>query len=587
MLKLQGIPASSGVAIGPVFVLDDAGLHPPQRNVAPQAAAAEGVRLARAFEEVAGELRERGDAVAAELGEKYGAIFSAQAQMVSDPALAEEVLRLIDREHLTAEFAVAKVLRRFAQVFASLENEHLGQRSHDIRDIEQRLLRRLLGLRRGELSSVTAPVIVIARHMTPSETAGLPRRFVLGLVAESGGAGSHTAILAEGMAVPAVLGVGPLLDQLADGDIAIIDGDEGEVVVHPDAETLEKYEARRKRRLSQVEALESLRDLPAETRDGCQVELLSNIEFPQEADLCLQHGAAGIGLYRTEFLYLERGRAPSEEDHFRAYSHVLEKMGDRPVVIRTMDLGADKSPDLANAGETGVSEVGSNPALGLRSIRLALRNLPLFRTQLRAILRASSLGDVRLMFPLVTTLLELRQAKMILAEVMEDLEEQNLPFNRAIPIGMMVETPSAAILADRFAREVDFLSIGTNDLIQYALAADRSNQAVAHLYTASDPAVLQLIGSVTSVAEAAGKPVTLCGQMSGSPVYTMLLLGVGLRRLSVPSSALAGVKRVCRRVTISQCRETAARAMELDHARDVKQFLRNEMRQVLGEDLDS
>lgn len=588
MLKLQGVPASSGVAIGPAFVLDDARLHAPKRLVSSASTDAEGERLHHALADVAEELRRRRDAVERELGGQYGGIFSAQAQMVDDPALGREMRQLIEQRRFSAEFAASRVLRRYAKVFASLDDEYMGQRSHDVQDIEQRLLRRLLGLRRDELSQINSPVVVAAHHLTPSEAAGLPRRHVLGLVSAIGGAGSHTAILAEGMGVPAVLGVGPLLNDLSDGDVVVIDGDQGDVVIRPDEATRQRYEQRRRHRQSQSAALDSLRELPAATTDGCAIELFGNIEFPHEAELCQEHRADGIGLYRTEFLYLESQRAPSEEDHFAAYAQVVEAMAGRPVVVRTMDLGADKvvSPvlDAESDEDEAEKEEERNPALGLRSIRLALRDLGLFRTQLRAILRASAVGDVRIMFPLVSTLLELRQAKMILAEVMEDLEEQHLGFDRQIPIGMMVETPSAAIMAERFAREVDFLSIGTNDLIQYTLAADRGNKDVAGLYTASDPSVLRLIRSLTSMAEAAGTPISLCGQMGGNPIYAMLLIGLGLRRLSVPPGAIALLKRVCRSVSLAQCQDVAERALELDHARDVKKYLRDQMRRALGEE---
>jgi phosphotransferase system enzyme I (PtsI) len=419
-------------------------------------------------------------------------------------------------------------------------------------------------------------VLVLAHNLTPSETANLDRRFVRGFVTEIGGAGSHTAIVAEALEIPAVVGTGPFLSDVSGGDVVIIDGDQGLVILHPDEETIARYRHEVEERRTMTARLESLRDLPAETADGVRIQLLGNIEFPHEVAHCIERGADGIGLYRTEFLYLGAEVEPDEEAHYRAYSEVLQAMGRHPVVIRTLDLGADKLLDHAADEER-------NPFLGLRSIRLSLRNLPMFRTQLRAILRASTQGDVRIMFPLISTMLELRQAKMVLADVMEDLEEHDLAFNRSVKVGMMVEVPSAVMMIDHFVSEVDFLSIGTNDLIQYTLAVDRSNKDVASLYTASDPAVIKLIEIAVNAARRKQIPVNLCGQMSGNSIYTMLLLGLGLRQLSVPPSAIPEIKKVCRSVTIGQCEAVAAHVLTLENARDIKSFLKEELKRVLPE----
>jgi phosphotransferase system enzyme I (PtsI) len=322
--------------------------------------------------------------------------------------------------------------------------------------------------------------------------------------------------------------------------------------------------------------LELLRDLPAETLDGVRIELSGNIEFPHEAAICQARGCDGIGLYRTEFLYLGAQAEPTEEVHFEAYAKVVQAMGNKPVVIRTLDLGADKMAHLPQP------EDESNPFLGLRSIRLALRNLPLFRTQLRAILRASALGNVWINFPLVSTIRELRQAKMVLADVMEDLEEHGVEFNRNVPIGMMVEVPSAVMMIEQFVQEVDFLSIGTNDLIQYTLAVDRSNKDVSGLYNACDPAVLKLIDMTIRAARGRGVPISLCGQMSSSPTYTMLLLGLGLRQLSITPSAIPEIKELCRSVTIPQCEAVAQRAMAMENAQNIKSYLKEELKKVSG-----
>jgi phosphotransferase system enzyme I (PtsI) len=417
-------------------------------------------------------------------------------------------------------------------------------------------------------------VVLMAHNLTPSETANLDRKFVRGFVTEVGGAGSHTAIVAEAMEIPAVVGIGPFLTDVSGGDLVIIDGDNGLVILQPDEETIARYRHEVEQQRTQQARLVELRDVPAETACGTRIELLGNIEFPYEVDHCVERGADGIGLYRTEFLYLTSEREPTEEDHVAAYTRVVQTIGDRPVVIRTLDLGADK----LSRGATFEDE--RNPFLGLRSIRLSLRDLPLFRTQLRAILRVSALGQVKIMFPLITTLMELRQAKMVLSDVMEDLEEHAIPFDRNIPVGMMVETPAAVMMMEHFAEEVDFVSIGTNDLIQYTLAVDRTNKEVASLYNSCDPAVLRLIDLTLAATRRAGIPANLCGQMSSSIRYTQLLLGMGLRRFSVAPSAIPDIKRVCRLVRIDQCETVAKRALLQENARDIKNYLKEELKNV-------
>jgi phosphotransferase system enzyme I (PtsI) len=439
------------------------------------------------------------------------------------------------------------------------------------------LLRNLLGLRREEISELTSPVLVLAHNLTPSETANLDKRFVRGFVTEVGGPGSHTAIVAQGLEIPAVVGTGSFLTDVSGGDLVIIDGDQGLVILNPDEETVARYRHEVEEHRTLAVKLEALRNLPAETLDGVRIQLLANIEFPHEAAVCQERGCDGIGLYRTEFLYLGTSTEPTEEDHYQAYLEVLRVMGNKPVVIRTLDLGADKMAHLPKP------EDEANPVLGLRSIRLALRNVPLFRTQLRAILKASAAGDLRVMFPLISTLRELRQAKMVLADVMEDLEEHGVPFRKDVPIGMMVEVPAAVMMIDHFVQEVDFLSIGTNDLIQYTLAVDRSNRDVASLYTQVDPAVLKLMQMSISAAGRGNIPVNVCGQMSSRPAYTMLLLGLGLRQLSVNAAAIPEIKKLCRSVTIAQCEAVAQRAMTMETAANIRNMLKEELKKVLPE----
>jgi phosphoenolpyruvate-protein phosphotransferase (PTS system enzyme I) len=577
MQKLQGIAVSPGVAIGEALVMDTEGFRIPRRFVARDAVVDELERLDKAIAAAATEIGHHRETVSAELGEKYGAIFEAHLQMLQDSRLRSELEEMIRQRHYSPEYAVSRILRRYAQVFQRLEASYLAERANDIFDIEKRLLRHLLGRRREGIANLASPVLVLAHNLTPSETSNLDRRFVRGFVTEIGGPGSHTAIVAEALEIPAVVGTGPFLTEVSGGELTIIDGDKGLVILQPDEETLASYRHRAEETRIQASMLEPLRDLPAQTTDSVRIELLGNIEFPYEVDHCVDRGADGVGLYRTEFLYLGAEIEPTEEVHFQAYSRVVQAMGQKPVVIRTFDLGADKMPNMARPDDE------RNPCLGLRSIRLALRNLPLFRTQLRAALRATALGNVYIMFPLVSTLLELRQAKMVLADVMEDLQEHNIAFNRNVPVGMMVETPAAAMMIDRFVEEVDFLSIGTNDLVQYTLAVDRSNKDVVGLYNPADPAVLKLIAMSIDAADRKGVPISMCGQMSGSPLYTMLLLGMGLRKFSVSPSSIPEVKNLCRSVSLAECQAVATRVMMMENARDVRSYLKEEVKKHVRE----
>ena len=579
MQILQGIAVSPGVAIGEALVLDNEGFRIPRHTVARDAVDAELARLAQAIEAVTEQLHASRDAITRELGKQYGAIFDAHDQLLHDPRLRGEIEACVREQHNSPEFAVSRTINKFAKVFQQLGDPHLSQRASDLFDLEKRLLGKLLGLERQELTQLVSPVIVLAHDLTPGETAAMNREFVLGFATEIGGAGGHTAIVAKGRNIPAVVGAGNFLREVSGGDLIIIDGDHGQIFLQPDEKTLAHYRRISEHHRTQVDRLREFKDVPAITLDQlARVDVLANIEFPTETTECLEYGADGIGLYRTEFLYLAGGdHIPNEQDHYEAYARVLRTMEPRPVVIRTLDLGADKLP-LPWSGEHE-----PNPFLGLRSIRLTLRNLPLFRTQLRAILRASVAGEVKVMFPLITTLQELRQARMLLHDVMEDLDHEGVPIRHDIPIGMMVETPAAVLMLDKFLEEVDFISIGTNDLIQYALAVDRSNHHVADLYQCGDPAVLRMIEMSVKAAKHANIPVSLCGQMSAIPHYIMLLLGLGLRSLSVPPSRVPEIKQICRSVTLAQCEQVAKRALEMDHAREVETYLLEELKKAAPE----
>ncbi|GAB4144764.1 MAG: phosphoenolpyruvate--protein phosphotransferase [Planctomycetaceae bacterium] len=575
MLVKRGIAVSPGVVIGPALVLGTEDFRIPQNFVAVDAVQAEIDRFHLALDAVCREISENEKLATERIGKQYGAIFGAHLQMIQDPSLINQVEKLIREKCYSPEFASSRVIRQYARELQNLGNSFLAERAADLFDLEKRLLRHLLGERREELSQLTAPVIILAHDLTPSETARLNKKFVLGFATEAGGRTSHTAILAGALEIPAIVGVGNFLSEISGGETVILDGTHGEVIVDPDEESTSRYRDSEARIRSVSERLNSRRELRAETKDNVRIQLMGNIEFPEEVEHCHQRGADGVGLYRTEFLYLEKDREPTEEDHFEAYSKVAQECGERPVVIRTLDLGADKVPTTHEQ-----LPHSPNSVLGLRSIRLCLENLPLFKTQLRAILRAATSGNISIMFPLVSTLLELRQAKMIVSDVMEDLEEQGIPFQRDIPLGMMVEVPSAALMADEFAREVDFLSIGTNDLIQYTLAADRSDLSVAGLYSCGDPSILRLVSHILEVGQKRDVPVTVCGQMSAEPTFLPLLVGMGLRQFSVTPHAIPVLKEVVRNITIPQAEKIAAHAKTLDLARDVESYLRDELNSI-------
>lgn len=570
MKTLRGIPVSPGLAIGPALVLDADGARVPHRKIEPAQVPSEALRLQSALSAAAYDASQTQRDITTRLGAKYGAIFAAHALLFEDPAFLEELGLLVRRDLFSAETAVHRAVREYVKTLQELGADNfLAWRAADLYDIEKRILKHLIGDRRDPLKSLREPVVVLATDLTPSETASLDRDKVFALATEHGGRTSHTAIMANAMSIPAIVGIGQFLNDVSSGDIVVVDGTEGSLILNPGPVELAAFRRQRDVRLSKSGFWVVERNLPSITIDGTHVALLGNIEFPDEATSCMAKGAGGVGLYRTEFLYVGRDNDPSEEEHFQAYLRVIREMGEgRPIVIRTLDLGADKFV-AAHAPK----EPEKNPSLGLRSVRLCLAETPLFRIQLRAILRASAFGDVRIMFPMVSTLPELRKCVFLLNEVMEDLRETDTPFNAEIPVGTMIEVPSAALMAHEFAREVDFFSIGTNDLVQYTLAADRTNELVADLYSPADPAVLRLIKMVVNAARAHQIGVNVCGEMSGDPLFTPLLVGMGLRQLSLSPNNLPAVKTVVRRLKTVDAERIANEALTLESARDVVNFL--------------
>jgi len=563
------------VAIGEAFVLESEGARIPRKFLMPPEVPAEIERFDKALGHAIEEMERLHQKAVRKLGDapEVADIFRMHMSLLRDPKLRERIQALISNKHFTPEYAVSQGLRRVIKQLETAGAPYIVQRRKDIYDLERWLLNALLGDRREDLRHLTERVIIVAHDLTPSQTIGLDRDKIQAFVTDAGGRTSHTAILARTLSIPAVVGLGSITSEVSGGDTLVVDGGEGLVVIQPDPPAREKYERLAKSRaMTGVRVAQEFCALPAVTTDGAQINLYANIEFPEEAATITQFGAQGIGLYRTEFLYHATDSMPDEKAHFDAYMEVVRHLKGETITIRTLDLGADKFP-------TGLLE--QNPFLGCRSIRLMLRDRQTFRTQLRAILRASAFGKIRMMFPMVCALEELLQAKEIVAEVMQELEKQGTPYDRDMKIGIMIEVPSAALIADRLAREADFFSIGTNDLIQYTLAVDRNNETVAHLFSPGNPAVLRLIKETIDAAHARQIPCSMCGEMAGDVLYTMLLIGLGMRELSMGPKVIPEVKRIIRAVSSTVAREVAEEALRLGSAPEISAFLEQKTRELL------
>lgn len=580
MNLLKGIPVSPGIAIGEAFVLDDQRRRIPKRTVAAAAAPAEHKRLDDALSVSIHELSRLRQRTGEEMGEEAAKIFAFHVGMLSDPSLTKPMHALIEGELVTAEFAVYHTFQQLAERFNAFQDPAFRTKVDDVHDLSTRLLKHLIGEHATKLSTLKHRAIVLARDLTPSQAAAFNRSHVLAFVTEAGGRTGHTGIFARAMQIPAVVAVPGATSLCAEGTPLIVDGESGTLIVNPDERTRSIYAARGERRRLFNISLSDLRDLPALTTDGTPIELLGNIEFPEEIPSVIGSGGAGVGLYRTEYLYLAQDREPSEEQHYEAYARCVELLEGRPLTIRTMDLGADKyTQERAENPER-------NPMMGCRSIRYCLQNQGMFKRQLRAILRASALGPVKVMFPLVTTPAEFRRAKFFFNEVAEDLREEGAKFDQNISVGMMVEVPAAALVADQFAQQAAFFSIGTNDLVQYTLAVDRTNELVAGMYNPANPAVLRLIQDTVRAAKTGGIPVSCCGESAGELDTAMLLVGLGLRSLSASHASLPALKRLIRSVSIQQCEEVAQRVTRLDSDVAASTYLREVTRKIIPEAFD-
>ncbi len=575
---LTGIAVCPGVAIAEAVVLNTEDYRIPRRSVSAGEIKSQLSFLSDAISASVDDLHAQVDQVAGRLGHDAGDVFTWHIGVLQDPQMRRAIENLIRERKYSAAYAVSTVMRNYQRRFLQMSDPLLAERIRDVQDIERRLLKNLLGEYGEDLTHLSQASILVAHDLSPSLAASLGDANIAGVALDVGGSTSHTAILLRALGHPAVIGAKDVSTRVSGGDLVIVDGSGQMIIAHPDEETLQQYRARQKIYTRITRELVHLRDLEAVTQDGTRIELMGNIEFPAEAAACVDKGADGIGLYRTEFLFLRAEGAPDEEEQYDAYRTCIEDAQGRPVIIRTFDLGADKYTQERQF------EPERNPMLGLRSIRYSLQHLDMFKVQLRAILRASVLGDVKVMFPLITSLMEFRQAKMTLHDAMEDLEEEGISFNADLDVGMMLETPAAALQCREFVREVDFISIGTNDLVQYLLAVDRGNERVSRFYNMAHPAVLRVLCDTIRTCAKAKVSCSLCGEMAGQPLYTLLLLGLGLRSFSMAPASIPEVKKLIRLTTRGHAQRVAKQALTFETERQVTNYLRDMTRKLLPDD---
>ena len=561
---LRGIPVSQGVSRSRVVVLDRTRIDPAKWGILESDPAGEEDRLQASLVETRRQILAVQERLREAMGAKEAQIFDAHLLVREDPMLIEEATRFIREDLVTAEFAFHEASEKYAEALGKVDDSYLSERAADIRDVAQRVLADLMGqaLCTG-LADLTEPCVVVAHDLTPSDTAMMDPAIVLGFVTEVGSRTSHMAILARSLRIPAVLGLGEAISELHNGESVLLDGFNGFVVIDPSEQTLFEYGQLVDRQSSIEESLEVIHDAAAETRDGHRIILSANIERAADVEGVLQCGATGVGLFRTEFLFINRSDLPGEEEQFAAYRKVTESLAPDPVIIRTLDLGGDKLLSHVNVAEE------MNPFLGWRAIRLCLEEKDLFRTQLRAILRASVFGNLKIMYPMISGVEELEAANVLLDECREQLRDEGVAFAEDVEIGVMIETPSAAMIADRLARRVKFFSIGTNDLIQYTLAVDRLNEKIAHLYEPTHPSILRLIKATVDAGQAHGIWTGICGEMAGDLAAVPLLLGLGVSELSVTPSMVPRVKMLIRSIEMSEARKLAEFALDSDSPKEI------------------
>jgi phosphotransferase system enzyme I (PtsI) len=563
-IRFEGIGVSPGIAFGGIYVVRDDLDEVARYHIAPSRIADEIGRFEAGLIQTRMQILEMQERIAESIGAKDAAIFDAHLLVVEDRTLIDEVLRKLKTDLCNVEWAFQEVATHYAETLSKIDDPYLRERALDIQDVTKRVIRNLQGKAPKAFLSLSGPHILVAHNITPSDTASMSRENVLGIATDVGSRTSHAAILARSLTIPAVLGLHDITAKVDTGQHVLLDGNDGLLIVNPAPQTLACYRELESRRAKVTAQLKELRETTSTTRDGCHIVLSANIELPEDVDAVAANGAEGIGLYRTEFLYLNRKTLPAEEEQYETYRSVAERVRPNPLIIRTFDLGGDK---LAESATDVTDEL--NPFLGWRAIRFCLENQDIFKTQLRAILRASAVGNIKVMFPMISGLDELRRAIAVLEECKRELRNSRAEVAERVEVGAMIEIPSAAICANALAREVDFFSIGTNDLIQYALAVDRVNEKIAYLYEPTHPAILRLLKMVADAAHANRIWVGVCGEMAGDVALVPLLLGLGMDELSASATLVPRVKRAVQSVTIPECRELVEDALKLNTASEI------------------
>jgi phosphoenolpyruvate-protein phosphotransferase (PTS system enzyme I) len=571
----KGIPASPGIVIGPAYVVTKRAAEVKKEKLEKGGVVAETDRLKAAVEKTRQDIEMIKEKVVFDIGNKDADIFNAYILLLKDQMFIGKAEKIIEEQKVNSEFALSQVLNDYVDFFSRLSDSYLKEKLRDINGLVEKILGNLAEMKGGERDTIKGEYIVVAHDLSPADTADMDKNKVLGFITEAGGATSHTAIVARSLEIPAVVGVRDITQTVKTGDTIVLDGEKGIVAVNPPVKVLTAYRDEQKQYISKQKMLRRLKTLEAITLDKHKVFMTANIEFPEETGVVKENNADGIGLFRTEFIYISKVNLPTEDDQFESYKTVVEKMSPKPVTIRTLDIGGDKFlPYFKISPE-------QNPFLGLRAIRLSFANLNTFKTQLRAILRASAFGPVRLMFPMISTVDEVDEARKITAEVMDELEKKQVKFDREIKIGVMIEVPSAVLMADELAKRVDFFSVGTNDLIQYTIAVDRGNETVASYYDALNPAVLRLIKKTTESAHKNGIRTSVCGEMAGTPYLAFLLIGLGVDELSLSPASILSVKKLIRTINFKDAFEVAESALRMEKASEIKEYLLRRLNELL------
>ena len=569
MIKLKGVAASPGISIGTVFKLTGDVVKVEERYLTAEEVSREIKNFRKAVELTRKELIEIQQQAKQKIGKEAEKIFNAHQLFLDDQLIIDETIKQIKKQKRNADFIYNEVMQKYQDSLETVDDEYFMGRVADIKDVKRRLIRNIQGGKCFSFNGLTQKAVIVAHDLTPSDTVMLDKQKALAFATDKGGKNSHAAIMARSLEIPSVVGLQKITQYVNSGDNIILDGSNGIVIINPTKSTLNKYFKLRAEYDELTKNLSKYRDLPCRTLDGKDVELSANLDFPDEINSVIYYGAKGIGLFRTEYIYLSRDKLPTEDDEYQEYIKVAEKLYPHPVIIRTLDIGGDKNPRYISIPKE------DNPVLGWRAIRFCLETPKIFKSQLRAILRASAKGNVKILLPMISCLEEIQRAKNIIDQVKGELLSKNIPFDEDIEIGVMIEIPSAAIMADILAEEVDFLSIGTNDLIQYTVAADRSNVNVARLYKRLPPSVLRTIKNVVDAGHKKGVWVGMCGEMAADPLATLILLGLDIDELSVSPSQIPEVKKIIRSVNYADAQKIAEKALQMKTSEQIETYIRN------------